>query len=252
MSGNGIYVSELSSSSHSFGSYHFCRGNSNKRKTRIGIIKKGRGTYTYLNKKLKVTEGDVVFIPENIFCYSEWHGTPDIEVLYINCFIHYKDNFYDPQIINCNEEIKNNLISVAHLLSSGPIETLEAYSLFYKILITILPNMSLSNISTDKTLAKAIAYITNNWNKISSVSEIAKECCVSESSLYNLFRNKIGQSPINFLNSIKINKAIELLENSNYSISMISQKTCFNSENHFRKVFSDVTGTTPLKFRKQS
>ena len=68
-----IYVSELSVSKHVFDNYHFCRGNSNQRKSRFGIIVKGSGTYIYLNKKLNVNEGDIVFIPENIFCYSEFH-----------------------------------------------------------------------------------------------------------------------------------------------------------------------------------
>ena len=87
MDSTKIYVSELSTSTHLFNKFHFCRGNSNKRKTRIGIILKGKGTYIYLNKRLTVHEGDVVFIPENIYCYSEWQGDPDIEVIYISCFI---------------------------------------------------------------------------------------------------------------------------------------------------------------------
>ena len=89
MQNEKIYVSELSASKHVFHKYHFCRGNSNKRKTRIGIILKGSGTYIYLSKKLNVSAGDVVFIPENIYCYSEWHGDPTIEVLYLSCFLHY-------------------------------------------------------------------------------------------------------------------------------------------------------------------
>jgi predicted Rossmann-fold nucleotide-binding protein len=45
---------------------------------------------------------------------------------------------------------------------------------------------------------------------------------------------------------------IEYLENTNLSISEISRNVAFNSENHFRKIFSDFTGTTPLKYRKNS
>ena len=48
-----------------------------------------------------------------------------------------------------------------------------------------------------------------------------------------------------------INIAIEYLENQNYSVATISRLVGFNSENHFRKVFTDITGTTPLKYRKR-
>ena len=132
----------------------------------------------------------------------------------------------------------------------GQIETLEAYSLFYKLLQVILPQMKQSDIALDKTLQTAIEYVTNNWNKSFSVADLAKKCCVSESTIYHLFKKELGQTPVSFLNSIRINIAIEYLENSNYSVSTVSRMACFNSENHFRRVFAEYTGTTPLKFRK--
>ena len=246
-----IYVSELSTSKHIFYNYHFCRGNSNRRKTRIGVIINGSGTYIYLNKKIKVNEGDIVFIPENIYCYSEWHGTPEIKVIYVSCFMHYEQFRYEPQIINCDKEIKNDLIEIADLLSIDYIKELEAYSLFYKLLQKILPQMVRSKISYDKTLQKAIEFITDNWNHDFSIGDLARKCCVSESTIYHLFQKELGQSPIKFQNCIKINVAIEYLEKQNYSIATISRLVGFNSENHFRKVFTNITGTTPLKYKKR-
>ena len=250
MQNNDIYVSELSTSRHSFQKYHFCRGNSNKRKTRIGVILKGNGTYIYLSKKLKVAEGDVVFIPENIYCYSEWSGDPEIEVLYLSCFMHYENFRYEPQLISCSQTTKVDILNISRLLTGDQYDELDAYSRFYILLKDILPQMVQSDITYDKALQTAIEYITAHWNEDFSVSELAKKCCVSESTLYHLFQNELGQTPVRFLNSIKINVAIEYLENSNYSIGAISQLVGFNSENHFRKLFAEFTGTTPLKFKK--
>lgn len=251
MQNGKLYVSELTTSKHIFNTYHFCRGNSNRRKTRVGVILKGSGTYIYLSKKLNVTEGDIVFIPENIYCYSEWHGDPEIEVIYVSCFMHYEQWRYEPQIINCDHELKNDLIEIANLLSSDYIKELEAYSLFYKLLQKMLPQMVQSKISYDKTLQTAIDFITDHWDHDFSVGDLAKKCCVSESTLYHLFQKELGQTPTKFQNFIKINVAIEYLEKQNYSIATISHLVGFNSENHFRKVFSDITGTTPLKYRKR-
>ena len=245
-----IYVSELSTSHHVFQNYHFCRGNSNKRKSRFGVIIKGSGMYVYLNKRLRVKEGDIVFIPENVYCYSEWQGEPKIEVVYLNCFIHYEKFRYEPQIIFASEDEKVEILHTCDLLSGNIGNNLEAYSLFYKLLGKILPKMVESEVALDKTLSSAIEYITDNWNKVFSVSDLAKHCCVSESTIYHLFRKELGQTPVSFLNSIRINVALEYLENSNYSVSTISRMVSFNSENHFRKVFVNLTGTTPLKYRK--
>ena len=115
MSTNAIFVSDLSTSRHTFHNYHFCRGNSNKRKSRLGLVVRGSGTYIYLNQKLKVAEGDVIFIPENIYCYSEWHGTEGIEVVYLSCFMHYESFKYAPQIIEADEETKTTILQTAEL-----------------------------------------------------------------------------------------------------------------------------------------
>ena len=115
----------------------------------------------------------------------------------------------------------------------------------------MLPQMVQSKISYDKTLQTAIDFITDHWDHDFSVGDLAKKCCVSESTLYHLFQKELGQTPTKFQNFIKINVAIEYLEKQNYSIATISHLVGFNSENHFRKVFSDITGTTPLKYRKR-
>ncbi len=250
MQSNNVYVSDLSTSKHVFNKYHFCRGNSNRRKTRLGIIVKGSGTYIYLGKRLKVCEGDVVFIPENIYCYSEWHGQPEIEVVYLSCFMHYKSFKYEPQIIDVEAALKNDILQISELLSMGQLEILEAYSRFYQLLKTVIVKTKQSNITFDKTLQSAVEYLTDNWDKSVSVASLAKKCCVSESTIYHLFQKELGQTPISFLNSIKINIAMDHLENSSYSVATISRLVGFNSENHFRKVFSELTGTTPMKYRK--
>lgn len=248
-----FYISDLSYSDHIFHTYHFCRGNGNRRKSRFGLIEKGSGTYMYLNKKLEVQEGDVVFIPERIFCYSEWRGEPDIKVTYISCFMHYDMGYfeYEPQKLNSDADIWQTMLQIRRLLSGSFTDTLEAYSLFYKLLLDFLPNMVQSRVYMDKTIQKALDYITNHWNEDFSIADVAKECCISESKLYHVFKDQLGQTPVSFLNSIKINYAIQYLENSDCSISQISQLVNFKSENHFRKVFFEVTGSKPLQYKKQ-
>ena len=120
MERKSFHISSLSSVEHHFINHHFCRGNSNKRKTRLGLIEKGSGTYLYLNKRLDVKEGDVVFVPEKIFCYSEWRGNPEIKVTYIGCFMNYDmDCFeYEPQILSCGAQIWDELLHIHRLLNA--------------------------------------------------------------------------------------------------------------------------------------
>lgn len=243
----GVYVSDLSSTRHVFQKYHFCRGNTSKRKTRIGVILKGSGSYIYLGERLAVKEGDVVFIPENIYCYSEWRGEPEIEVVYLNCFVHGNSLGYAPQVLPSDAVLKNAILQIADLVAEDP---LEAYALFYRLLKVLLPRMEKRDFAFDKTLALAMEYITAHFNREFTVKDVARACCASESALYHLFQKELGETPVRFLNSVRINVAIEHLENTARSISEISRLVGFRSENHFRRVFSEITGTTPLKYRK--
>ena len=251
MKNENLFVTELSSSKHVFNRYHFCRGNSNKRKTRIGVIAKGSGSYIYLGKRLKVTEGDIVFIPENVYCYSEWHGDPTIEVVYLCCFMHYESFKYEPQTIALPKERRDELLAIADLLSDEGADALLAYARFYGLLPSIVAVLRESEITFDKTMQTAIEYITEHWDRDLSVAALAKHCCVSESTLYHLFSRELGQTPISLLNSVRINIAIEYLENTDHSIATISRSVGFHSENHFRRMFFELTGTTPSGYRKK-
>ena len=165
--------------------------------------------------------------------------------------MHYENFKYEPQIIDMNDEIKNDILQISELLSGDQLHVLEAYSRFYKLLQTVIVKMKQSDTAFDKTLQTAIEYITDNWDKNFSIAELSKKCYVSESTIYHLFKRDLGQTPISFLNSIRVNVAIEYLENSNFSVATISRTVGFNSENHFRKIFAKLTGTTPLKHRKR-
>jgi transcriptional regulator GlxA family with amidase domain len=164
--------------------------------------------------------------------------------------MHYGNYTYGAQIIDIEESVKTDILQISELLGGGMLERLEAYSRFYKLLQAVIVKMKPLDIVIDTTLQSAIEYVTQNWDTDFSVADIAKKCCVSESTIYHLFRKNLGQTPISFVNSIRINVAIEHLENSNYSISRIGEMVGFHSENHFRRIFSDLTGMTPLKFRK--
>ena len=173
-----------------------------------------------------------------------------MDIRNLSCFLHYENYKYGAQIIDTDNDIKSDILQIFELLSKDRIERLEAYSRFYKLLESVVPKIKPMEISIDSTIQSAIDYIIENWDKDFSIADIARKCCVSESTIYHLFKKTLGQTPISVINSIRINIAIEYLENSNYSISKISEKVGFRSENHFRHTFCKLTGTTPLKFRK--
>ena len=59
----------------------------------------------------------------------------------------------------------------------------------------------------------------------------------------------MGHTFVEYLNNLRIEKAIELLRNTNKNITDISHQVGFNSIANFNKKFKDYTGQTPRKFR---
>lgn len=82
-----------------------------------------------------------------------------------------------------------------------------------------------------------------------SVHELAKLCNMSLSSFKRAFRNLFNDSPNNYINTKKINKAKELLQVSELSISDIAYETGFNDPQYFTRLFKKRIGLSPSEFR---
>lgn len=65
-----------------------------------------------------------------------------------------------------------------------------------------------------------------------------------------IFINFSGMSFTNYLNTIRIEKALELIKNSDMTITNIATHCGFNSVRHFNRVFKSLTGITPTQIKK--
>lgn len=82
-----------------------------------------------------------------------------------------------------------------------------------------------------------------------SITEIAKECGVSECYFRRLFQEYSGESPINFRQKHRIEKAKQLLlSDEHYTVSEIAEELGFSDIYHFSKTFKKLCGMSPNKF----
>jgi len=97
-----------------------------------------------------------------------------------------------------------------------------------------------------------ISYINNNITKNFSVAELAKKCLMSETAYRNRFKEITGQSPLHYINRLKILKSCEMLLNSDMKPKEISDFLDFYSPQYFYRVFRQYMGVSPLQFREQN
>ncbi len=250
---NRFYITHLSKKEHVFGDYHFCRGNSSKMKSRIGLVIEGQGEFFHLNRRVPVTKGDIIFVPEKVFCYSEWTGTPSIRVAYINFNMHCEDacGRYEVQLLPATADGVDTFMRIMTLLDGDAAAQLEAYALFYHFLSCHITYMNQHCTQLDKVVYDAIDYMTNHWQEDFRISDVADAISASESTVYHLFQKQLGQSPISYLNAVKVNRAMQYLESGELSVSEVCRIVNFHSDHYFRRVFMSITGMTPSCYRKR-
>ena len=88
----------------------------------------------------------------------------------------------------------------------------------------------------------------HNWN----LETIASQIGMSKSNLLLTFKKATGQSPIDYLIQLRIQKSMELLRNSDETISDIAFMVGFNDSNYFSRQFSKINGISPRAYRTRT
>ena len=85
-----------------------------------------------------------------------------------------------------------------------------------------------------------------------SVCDLAARCNLSESRFSHVFRAQMGMSPTAYLAKIKVERAVELLESTDMSISDISSLLGFESQSYFCRFFKKALGASPSEFKNKT
>ncbi len=100
-------------------------------------------------------------------------------------------------------------------------------------------------------IAPALDYIENNYMNKISIDELALLCHLSTVHFRRVFQNIMNTNPVDYITSVRIMNACNLLHSSNLSILSIAEQSGFRSLSNFNRHFSDTMCTTPTEFRKQ-
>lgn len=97
---------------------------------------------------------------------------------------------------------------------------------------------------------KAISYIRLNYQSDITISDVASQTGVGERYLRKLFSQYLNLSPLDYLNQIRINKAIELLRNTEMSVKEVCFACGFQSPQYFSRIFKQQMGISPREVTK--
>ena len=119
----------------------------------------------------------------------------------------------------------------------------------------LLSSVKMQSFDGDAALAKintVLNYITENYCQPISADILAEQVGMSLSKFSRFFRKATGNSFTDFVNRIRINKACQLLMNTDHYVTNVCYEVGFNNVANFNRRFLQLKGTTPKEFRRKA
>lgn len=104
--------------------------------------------------------------------------------------------------------------------------------------------------SRSYVVKKILHYLNDNYAQRISLDQIAQNMYLSPVYISKIFKEKTGDSPINYLIRIRLAKAKEMLDSDAGSIKVIAAAVGYEDVYHFSKLFKKYYGVSPMHYRK--
>ena len=219
----------------------------------LSFIAEGNVIFKTGDVNIKLSAGDIVFIPQGTTYSSVWSGNI---IHCISLFFSVKSNstkfcnkkFPLQKIENC-EHLLEHFVYINEKREQSPFLSIGR---FYELLEKISEHLSYTDVpQIDARIKVAVDYIDNHYVSDFGIEELAKLSHMSTPNFYRCFKRDTGVSPLKYKNNALITAAIMLLSNNhNMSIEEISIKLGFKSAAYFRRLFKETVGKTPSEYRK--
>lgn len=130
---------------------------------------------------------------------------------------------------------------LSQLLAHQTVKTLSSVS--YK--------NQLGNQKNQNKIANTTTYILENLDKKLTIEHMADYTNLVPQSFCRWFKNAVGNTFITYLNTARIERACQMLLNSNIAISEICFIVGFESLSHFNRTFLVLKDMSPRAYRKE-
>ena len=260
------------------------------RYVQINYVRKGSGSHLINKNTVPISGGDIFIIPPYIphkiitdpndplevieFEFSTEFILPDQQS--IDQCAGYLDFAYLEPFMVAEEQVKPRFklnkqlqIEVEAILNEVLEESRErqpgymliAKALLLKLLVMIgrAYTREIEGTDTERTfqqyknmISLAKDYIDAHYAGNMSLKEISEYVGYSQSHFCYLFKAITGKTAVEYINTVRVQRAIELLTGSKLSVLEISLEAGFNTVSNFNKTFKLLTGQSPREYRKRN
>ena len=243
----------------------------------IIVVLDGKGTIECDSNIFQVKPGDTFIINSNqmhwMSCsevpFSYYYIIVDTSLLKSDCNGSCEQRYITP-IFNSLILFENYIpdtspVSACFKELISEFERMEiGYELYIKSLIykslSLLLRGNVDRVMTQKELEiklrsltrlkKVIEYIDKHYAEDIDVNYLVSISCFSFYHFYHIFKKLTGKTVSEYINCLRIEKAENLLKNTEMQIIDIAMATGFNNTNYFCRTFRKFRGLSPTEVRK--
>ena len=209
-------------------------------------------------------EKDAIFLNEKEALISKGISLGDYKVLTQNISyvtLHIKEKFFKDFQIDFPEYILKKIQWRLDSFTLAKLDNLNSYKNSRIILLNFITDIALSLLEEenklnftrviDPLLKKIVEYIDYNLDNDISVAQIKHEFGLNKNNLASMFNSTFEISPSKYIINKKLEKASNLLLETDQSITDIAFKFNFSSSSKFSSYFKKKYSITPLQFKKR-
>lgn len=239
------------------------------------LITKGNAKYQINLSDFPVQEGDLLFLPplvlHSIHITAPESLISETYVFHMNflggnatdiCSTRYltplmNQEFSMPYLISKDHPAYASLRKIFGQIHSIYTEQVAGYELALKALflqvIFLLLQYSSKNVPNDSgtlsdKLKLVLDYIELHYPDTITISELSEICYFSDYHFMRFFKKHMNMTCMEYINNLRLEKAVELFEEGNTSILEVSLLVGFHNLSYFHKLFKRKYQMTPKAF----
>jgi len=205
--------------------------------------------WTQSNARTAVSMGDcVLFTPDTPFDFAAAAGGAKVDCI---CFSGDLGEYLNrANLLHAGVRsigVSRRLLTIIrHAKEATPAGALRAHSALFHL----FTELEVERLSTDQPTSRIAALIDamqqhpEIWR---DSHEMAEFCHLSEAQLRRVFKQETGLSPKTFQDTVRAQKAKELLHNG-FSVNVVSDLLGYADPFHFSRRFKTIIGNTPRDF----
>ena len=128
-------------------------------------------------------------------------------------------------------------------------DKVESRGIVYQLMARFLKNAKPKIETNDDRIQKALSYIRKNIYQKIEIDSLAEISCLSKDHFIRLFKKEVNNTPLQYINQKRIEKAQLILITDNMSIKNIAYLLGYEDQSYFNRLFKKLTGLTPQQYK---